>query len=54
MVFISNPPQKISDKMGQSINDHLLELDVVGATAGIILPMFGGWTSFGIWFFYTS
>jgi hypothetical protein len=36
MVFVSHPPQKLSDKVGQSINDYLLELDVVEATVGIL------------------
>lgn len=115
MVFVPSPPPKLADRVGQSIKDHLLELDVAGATTGIlglilfnfawnqaaisgwdspecivtlilgigfmalffwvernwapsplvpfevlgmenmfiILAMFGGWASFGIWFFYT-
>ncbi|KAI4947713.1 hypothetical protein J4E91_006535 [Alternaria rosae] len=115
VVFVPSPPPKLADRLGQSIKDHLLELDVAGATTGIlgltlfnfawnqaaisgwdspecivtlilgigfmalffwvevnwapsplipfevlgmenvfiILAMFGGWASFGIWFFYT-
>ena len=37
MVFVSYPLLKLSNKVGQFINDHLLELDVVGATVGILV-----------------
>jgi hypothetical protein len=115
MAFVPDPPPKLSEKVGKSIKDHLLELDIAGASAGIlglilfnfawnqaaisgwdspecivtlilgigsmalffwieinwapsplipfevlgmanmfiILAIFGGWASFGIWFFCT-